>query len=525
MRIVATRRALAFVLSLALSPLASAQQATHSASWWDPADSGWGVATLDQGNVVGPYWFTYDENGKPTWFMGLTLPQADGSFAGDLYRFTGTPFPLITGHQAYQPGNIVGQVRLSFDADPKRMSFAYTIGGQTITRALQRFNFDGKDVVCEATSAPRTQAENYTDMWWEPASSGWGINLMHLGENIYGQWYTYESPDRAVFMTLGLVRQADGRFTGKVYRQKDGGRPYKSAAAVSSQPGGEEIGTAALHFIDGTRAEFDFTVDGKSSHHQVQRFQVGSVANLCKVQPYDAGSGGGDGDGTAGTLCHPPYQIGDMRRLRSTGSSNGTASAPSEHVEEITGTATFNGQSGLVQKISGQTSAGNGVYANDYVGNGDGTILSFGAEAVDPATGQVISTSRNDPARVEMSRRFTVGETVALDYAVNSTSAAGSGRHEMKTTYRLLGVETVSVPAGSFQACKFEVTIEEASTVAGVSTRTLLSGLNWTDPTFGRVKQQFEGTSTVSAYGFNTTTPLSSAEELLEATMNGQHTP
>ncbi len=520
-------RSLTLTLALAFAPALHAYEPgaqTHSASWWDPADSGWGVVTLDQGNVLGPYWFSYDEEGRPSWLMGLTLPQEDGSYTGELHRFTGTPFMQIGADRANQPGSVVGTVTLDFDSDPKKMRFVTTIDGNTTVRNLTRFNFSGKDMVCKAAPAARTEATNYSDMWWEPSTSGWGINIMHLDENLYGQWYTYEVPGRAVFMTLGLTRQVDGSFAGGVYRQKDGGRPFKAGTHESSQPGSEEIGSASLIFLDGNRAEFDYVVGEEQGHHVLQRFQFGTVANLCEVKPYNIGGGDDDDDdgGTGdGELCYPPYRTGDSRKLRSTGTSNGTPGDTHVYTETIAGNATFNGQSGLVQKISDST----GVYANNYLGNGDGSILSFGAEALDPASGQVISTSRNDPARVEMSRRFQVGETVSIDYGVNSTSAAGNGRTNITTTYRLLGRESVAVPAGIFNACKFEVTIEESTSVAGVTTRTLLSGHNWTDGNFGRIKQEFEGSSTVTAFGFGTVTQLTSVEELLEATMDGEHKP
>lgn len=520
-----TRHSLAIALALALTPLAQAEQ-THSASWWDPADSGWGLATLDQGNVLGPYWFTYDEEGKPAWFMGIGLPQPDGSYAGDLYRFTGTPFAQIGDTRANQPGSIVGTISLAFDSDPRKMSFTTRIDGETVARNLTRFNFSGKDLVCRATSVPPADLTNYSGMWWEPATSGWGINVMHLDEQIFGQWYTYEAPDRPVFMTLDLTRQGDGSYAGTVWRQKDGGRSFKSSISNQpSQPGSGEVGSASLIFLDGAQAEFDYVVGEDTGHHVLQRFQFGNVIEQCSVQPYDSeGDSEGD-DESDGELCHPPYRVGDSRKLRATGTSNGSPQDPHTFTETITGSAIFNGHSALVQEFSGQTSSGNGVYARNYLGNGDGTLLSFGAEALDPSSGQIVSTSRNDPSRVEAPRRFQVGETVSVEYGVDSSSAAGAGRTEVKTTYRLLGREQVSVPAGSFNACKFEVTIEESSSVAGVSTRTLLSGHIWNDAEFGPVRQQFQGTNTVNAFGYNTTTELTSAQELLEATMNGGQRP
>ena len=100
------RRTLAAALSLGLAGLASAQTglALKSATWWDPSEAGWGLFTIDQGNVLAPGWFTYDEDGEPTWFLVPgALPQADGSWKGDILKFEGVPFDQIAGAAA-DPG-------------------------------------------------------------------------------------------------------------------------------------------------------------------------------------------------------------------------------------------------------------------------------------------------------------------------------------------------------------------------------------------------------------------------------------
>lgn len=520
------KKVLVATLALALSPALQAENlaTTHSGNWWDPADGGWGVATLDQGNVLGPYWFSYDDEGRPTWLMGLGLPQADGSYAGDLYRFTGTPFQDIDGPSS-KGGTVVGTVQLSFDDDPYSMRFTTMIEGQSVTRALTRFNFSGKDVVCKGIASAHADMTNYTDMWWEPATTGWGINVIHLDERIYGQWYTYESPDQPVFMTLSLERQADGSYRGPVHRQKDGGRPFKSTSSDASQPGADEIGTASLIFLDGLRAEFDYVIGDNAGHHPLQRFQVGNRANQCETQPYSADNDDGGGDDTAGDLCFPEYAINDSRTLRSTSSSDGVADEPYVFTETITGPASFNGQTGFKQVLYSTKYAGDGSYANNYLGNGAGTIASFGAEAMDPDTKQIISTSKNDPTRVDMSRRFVVGETIAIDYGVNSTSAAGNTRTDIKSTYRLVGKESVTIEAGTFTACKFESTLDLRSDTAGVKLHTEKTGFLWSDPTFGMIKQSFEGTSNVNAHGYTSSTEHADQQELIRATMGGAQRP
>ncbi|HET9048510.1 MAG TPA: hypothetical protein VFN29_06075 [Chiayiivirga sp.] len=507
-------------LALTLAPVLHAAEptSTHSGNWWDPADEGWGVATLDQGNILGPYWFSYDEEGRPTWLMGVGMPQADGSFAGDLYRFNGHPLQQIDG-PASTASQIVGTVKVSFPADPHTMQFSTTINGETVTRQMTRYDFGGKDVVCKGVAKATPSMTNYTDMWWEPSTTGWGINVIHLDDRIYGQWYTYEAPDKAVFLTLSLERQADGSYRGPVHRQNNGGRPFNSKAKTGSQPGAVEIGTASLIFLDGVRAEFDYVVGADEGHHVLQRFQFGNVANQCEVQPYNTNGGGGNTDGEE---CYPEYALNDTRTLRSNHSTNGVQGAPVDLTETVVGTATFNGHAGFRQTST--SSANGGAYANSYVGNGQGTIMSFGAEAID-TSGQVISTSKNDPTKVELSRFFKQGETVRVDFGVDSTSAAGQTREEILSTYRLVGKESVTTPAGSFTACKLEYTLELRSDIAGMQLLTQTSGFIWADPVFGMVKQHLVGTSKVTAYGTTTTTDHVDDQELLSASMAGGQRP
>ena len=58
----------------------------HTGSWFDPNNSGWGLAVTEQGDVAGGVLFTYDGAGAPTWAAGFGRDR--GSV--ELYEFTGT---------------------------------------------------------------------------------------------------------------------------------------------------------------------------------------------------------------------------------------------------------------------------------------------------------------------------------------------------------------------------------------------------------------------------------------------------
>lgn len=47
------------------------REVDRSGTWFDPANSGWGLSLLEQGDVVGGALFTYDPTGEPTWAAGF----------------------------------------------------------------------------------------------------------------------------------------------------------------------------------------------------------------------------------------------------------------------------------------------------------------------------------------------------------------------------------------------------------------------------------------------------------------------
>jgi hypothetical protein len=519
------RRPLARALALALvaSPLlVQAQTATKSATWWNPSEGGWGLFTTDQGSSLAAGWFTYDTDGEPTWYLlAGVAPQADGTYRGNILRYSGVPYPQIAG-QAADPATVLGQGTLSFQSETA-MTFAYTVNGQSVTKSLSRFNFSGKDLLCKTSAAGRASASNYSDLWYSPSASGWGLHVSHLSDDLYATWYTYDLDREAIFLIGALRKQADGSFSGPVLRQRNG-TPLAQINGSAASPGSDSVGTATVRFSNGESGTFSYTVGNVTQSKPISRLQFGNASSVCEVRAYPTTTTPPPGGGSGQEECHPPYRIGDVRTLRDTSTANGQTTV-SNFRETNVREATFNGHTGIMQEVDGQTSAGTGVYARNYVFNGNGTTGSLGAEGVNPASGQVISTSLNIPARVELQRSFTVGQTVPLQFKVNGTAQGFSTIIDVKTTYKLLGKESVTVPAGTFTACKFETTAEQNSSISGVTTRTQLSGLSWNHPTWGLLKTQVSGTSTISAFGTNQVTNHAGGQELVSARMNGQTTP
>jgi len=109
--------------------------------WWGGStQNGWGIAVLQQYKSLFSVWFTYDAQGKPTWFvMPAGTWTSSSTYEGKLYRTTGSPW---LGH-VYDPAMLkvieVGTYKMKFIGDTA--TFDYTIDGVPGTMPLVRQPF------------------------------------------------------------------------------------------------------------------------------------------------------------------------------------------------------------------------------------------------------------------------------------------------------------------------------------------------------------------------------------------------
>ena len=106
---------------------------------------------------------------------------------------------------------------------------------------------------------------NYTDMWWNPSESGWGVSFMqHAGSNqAYATWYTYDpraADPTGQFKPLWIVMSggtwtAPNVITGRAYVLD--GTPY---AQVGSDRTVTEVGTFTLTFTDFSNGTFTYNI-------------------------------------------------------------------------------------------------------------------------------------------------------------------------------------------------------------------------------------------------------------------------
>lgn len=254
--------------------------------WWNPAESGWGINLNQQGNTLFATLFDYDAAGQGMWLvMSAGTRTADGaSFTGDLYRTSGPAFnanpftPLAAGNVS-----AVGKMTVTF-ANPSTATLSYTVNGTAVTKAIAPQVFGSRAATCVNTAASRAALTNYQDLWWNPAESGWGLNIAHQDNTIFATLFTYEGGAGAANPGMWLVmasgqKQADGSYVGELYRTT--GPAFNAVPFSPAAVNVTVVGSMRLTFQDGASGTLTYTVNGTTVTKAIQRQVFGAALPAC----------------------------------------------------------------------------------------------------------------------------------------------------------------------------------------------------------------------------------------------------
>lgn len=118
--------------------------------WYLPAESGWGVNVIHQGDILFVTFFVYGPSGVPIWYSGsetrYTATQPNGAlvFTGPLYQTTG---PWLGG--TFNPANVgyrqVGTVTFTV-TKISAATLTYTVDNVTVQKNVSRATWRGNDI-------------------------------------------------------------------------------------------------------------------------------------------------------------------------------------------------------------------------------------------------------------------------------------------------------------------------------------------------------------------------------------------
>lgn len=121
-------------------------------------------------------------------------------------------------------------------------------------------------LLCTALNCGATSfSTDISDLWWNPAESGWGVNVIQQDNILFLTLFAYSSGGQAGWyvgpdVTFASVDAAGARtFTGPWYQTTGPyfGGPFNPATVTVRQ-----VGTATFTLLNATTARFVYSVDG-----------------------------------------------------------------------------------------------------------------------------------------------------------------------------------------------------------------------------------------------------------------------
>ena len=270
---------------VAWPPGTGALSSNHTALWWNPAESGWGINFDHQGNIIFATLFTYDLSGNPMWLvMSSGNLQADGkTYAGSLYRTTGPAFNAVPFTPLTAPNlTTVGTMSVIFPTS-NTATLTYSVNGTTVTKAIQKQVYDVGVPICgSSATSSRATLTNYQDLWWNPNESGWGMNITHQGNILFATLFTYDATGKGLWLVMSAgMKQSDGTFLGDLYQTT--GPAFNAQPFTPIGPANlTKVGTMWLSFSDGQTGTLTYSVNGQSVVKAITRQVFSSPTASCR---------------------------------------------------------------------------------------------------------------------------------------------------------------------------------------------------------------------------------------------------
>lgn len=107
-----------------------------------------------------------------------------------------------------------------------------------------------------------------SDLWWNPAEAGWGMQLVHGGGAVFATLFVYDASGKATFFTATLA-QTGGAWLGPLYATT--GPSFAGPAFDPAQVGARNVGTLAFVPLSAESATLRYAVDGAEVTTNVQR--------------------------------------------------------------------------------------------------------------------------------------------------------------------------------------------------------------------------------------------------------------
>jgi hypothetical protein len=188
---------------------------------------------------------------------------------------TNLPFSEVRWTSGTTEGGSSGAGLFTFDGSQYLLRGALWGGTALCSNPQGTDNFSRFDLVYSALSqylnSTTGPAFDFTDLWWNPNESGWGLNIIqHPNNIIFAIWYTYDSSGKMTWYHVPTGSWTSSMtYTGTLYAVA--GPPFSSSTFNAAQVKRTSVGTATLSFTSSTTGTWSYSVDGVSGSKPISR--------------------------------------------------------------------------------------------------------------------------------------------------------------------------------------------------------------------------------------------------------------
>lgn len=170
----------AYTLHAQLNP--TAQQALPvPGAYYNPLRSGHGIFMSQSGGLQAVYWYTYLEDGTPTWYAALApVPDTIGGV------WTAPLYSVNWNGSAVNATTVLGDLILT-PIDATDFIYSWHLNGSSGSERFARIAPVGDCVTLNGNSA------DFDGQWYAPAQSGYGMDVLALPTLQNDTFYLYDS--------------------------------------------------------------------------------------------------------------------------------------------------------------------------------------------------------------------------------------------------------------------------------------------------------------------------------------------
>jgi len=177
------------------------------------------------------------------------------------------------------------EIAFNDDAQTRNNHFGFTHKLSAGTYFVQVAHWDaGGTGTYNLHARADTLDTNYTDLWWNPNESGWGINLNHQDNILFATLFTYDFDGSPMWLVMpGGARQADGTYSGQLFRTTGPAFDAQPFGAIASTV----VGTMKLAFTDANDATLTYSYNGTNVTKSITRQPFAATPPSCQWSAFD----------------------------------------------------------------------------------------------------------------------------------------------------------------------------------------------------------------------------------------------